>query len=263
MSIPLIHVDDLGSVQIQNVTVPNYHVHQPNVNHLTPPVVLNIGNPIIDMPGCVKAHQDNQYHKSGLPVDRNLVEDDPDQAMIVCDATVPSYDAMNYEPDQLIITREAGVPPVAPPPEVDPPEVPPTGDLGKEEELPCPGPGQLRVGDVTQSGDERVTGHELSADGKTCITLYEPTTAVEKFIPSTNQITNTLAIAVIATAGATATPIILRIIKPIIKKITDSVKKKLGKKPYIPSRNEIQANRYRQSKGLNPLNFEKMKKKKG
>ena len=261
MSIPLIHVDDLGSVQIQNVTVPNYHVHEPNVNHLTPPVVLNIGNPIIDMPGCVKAHQDNQYHKSGLPVDRNLVEDDPDQAMIVCDATVPSYDAMNYEPDQLIITREAGVPPVAPPPEVDPPEVPPTGDLGKEEELPCPGPGQLRVGDVTQSGDERVTGHELSADGKTCITLYEPTTAVEKFIPSTNQITNTLAIAVIATAGATATPIILRIIKPIIKKITDSVKKKLGKKPYIPSRNEIQANRYRQSKGLNPLNFEKMKKK--
>ena len=59
--------------------------------HLIPPVVLNIGNPIIDMPGCVKAHQDNQYHKSGLPVDRNLVEDDPDKAMIVCDATVPSY----------------------------------------------------------------------------------------------------------------------------------------------------------------------------
>ena len=49
MSIPLIHVDDVGSVQIQNVTVPNYHVHQPNVNHLTPPVVVNIGNPIIDM----------------------------------------------------------------------------------------------------------------------------------------------------------------------------------------------------------------------
>jgi hypothetical protein len=261
MSIPLIHVDDLGSVQIQNVTVPNYHVHEPNVNHLTPPVVLNIGNPIIDMPGCVKAHQDNQYHKSGLPVDRNLVEDDPDQAMTVCDATVPSYDAMNYEPDNLTFIQEAPVPPVAPPPEVDPPEVPPTGDLGNEEELPCPGPGQLRVGDITQSGDERVTGHELSADGKTCITLYEPTTAVEKFIPSTNQITNTLAIAVIATAGATATPIILRIIKPIIKKITDSVKKKLGKKPYVPSRNEIQANRYRQSKGLSPLNFEKMKKK--
>ena len=225
MSIPLIHVDDLGSVQIQNVTVPNYHVHEPNVNHLTPPVVLNIGNPIIDMPGCVKAHQDNQYHKSGLPVDRNLVEDDPDQAMIVCDATIPSYDAMNYEPEQLIFTREAEVPPVAPPPEVDPPEVPPTGDLGNEEELPCPGPGQLRVGDITQSGDERVTGHKLSDDGKICETLYEPTTAIEKFIPSTNQATNALAIAVIATAGATATPIILRIVKPILTKIWKTMQK--------------------------------------
>ena len=52
---------------------------------------------------------------------------------------------------------------------------------------------------------------KLSDDGKVCETLYEPTTAIEKFIPSTNQATNALAIAVIATAGATATPIILRI----------------------------------------------------
>ena len=124
------------------------------------------------MPGCVKAHQDNQYHKSGLPVDKNLVDQDPDKAMIVCDAEVPSYDAMNYEPEQLIITREAPPPVVSPPPDVDPPEVPPTGDLGGEEEVPCPGPTQLRVGDLTQAGDEKVIGHELSADGKTCITLY-------------------------------------------------------------------------------------------
>ena len=107
MSIPLIHVDDLGSVRIQNVNVPNYHVHEPNVNHLTPPVVVNIGNPIIDMPGCVKAHQDNQYHKSGLPVDRNLVEDDPDQAMIVCDATIPSYTPMTVSYTHLTLPTKA------------------------------------------------------------------------------------------------------------------------------------------------------------
>ena len=65
----------------------------------------------------------------------------------------------------------------------------------------------------------------------------------------------------VATAAAAATPLLLRVIKPIIKKTVDTVKKKLGKKPYVPSRNEIQANRYRQSKGLSPLNFEKMKKK--
>ncbi len=259
MSIPHVHVNDVGNVQIQNVTVPNYHVHEPTVNHLMPPVVVNIGNPIIDMPGCVKAHQDNQYHKSGLPVDRNLVEDDPDKAMIVCDATLPSYTPMNYEPEQLTIVREAPVPDVPPPPdtpqpEVTPPEIPPT-----EEETPCPAPNQPRVGDLTQDGSEKVIGHELQ--GTTCVVLYEPTTAVEKYLPTTNQVSVTAAIAVVATASAAATPLLLRVIKPIIKKATDFVKKKLGKKPYVPSRNEIQANRYRQSKGLNPLNFEKMKKK--
>ena len=113
---------------------------QPNVEHLVPPVVLNIGNPIVNIPGCVKSHQDNQMHALGLPKDKNLVDQDPDRAMILCDAQVPSYDAMNYEPEQLIITREAEIPPVAPPPEVEPPEVPPTGDLGKKEDVPCPGP---------------------------------------------------------------------------------------------------------------------------
>ena len=225
MTIPRIHVKE---VNIPNIYLPDWMSRQPNVDHLVPPVVLNIGNPIVDIPGCVKMHRDNQYHNNGLPIDRNLVENDPDQAMIVCDAEVPSYDAMNFEPEQLIITREAEVPNVRPP-DVEAPEVPPTGDLGKKKEVPCPGPGNLRVGDITQSGDERVTGHELSADGKTCVTLYESTTPVEKFLPSTNQATKTLAIAVIATAGATATPLILRIVKPVIKKITDTVRKKLGK----------------------------------
>ena len=253
MSIPHIHVDNVNTVQIPNVFVPNWQQYQPTVDHLIPPVVVNIGNPIIDMPGCVKMHRDNQYHKSGLPVDRNLVEDDPEQAMIVCDATIPSYDAMNYEPEQLIIQREQEVPAVAPPPEVDPPEVPDTGGLGKDEEVACPGPGQLRVGDLTQAGDEKVIGHELSEDGKICTTLYEPTTAVEKFLPSVNQSTTTVAIAVLATAGAAATPLLLRIIKPIIKKLTDTIKKKLGKGVRKPSRAEIMADEYRAKKGLPPI----------
>ena len=259
MTVPLINIQGvrMSDIRIPNVFVPNWQTQQPSVDHLVPPVVLNIGNPIVDMPGCVKAHQDNQYHKSGLPVDRNLVQDDPDKAMIVCDATVPSYDAMNYEPEQLIITRETPPPVVAPPPEVDPPEVPPTGDLGGEEEVPCPGPGQLRVGDLTQAGDEKVIGHELSDDGKVCVTLYEPTSPVEKFLPSVNQSTTTVAIAVLATAGAAATPLLLRVIKPIIKKATDFVKKKLGKDIKKPSRAEIMADEYRAKKGLPPVKKKK------
>ena len=253
MTIPHIHTIHNNNISVPNVTVPNWQVYQPTVDHLVPPVVLFIGNPIVDMPGCVKAHQDNQYHKSGLPVDKNLVDQDPDKAMIVCDAEVPSYDAMNYEPEQLIITREAPPPVVSPPPDVDPPEVPPTGDLGADEEVACPGPGQLRVGDLTQAGDEKVTGHELSADGKTCITLYEPTSAAEKFLPSANQASTTLAVAVIATAGAAATPLILRIVKPIIKKITDTIKKKLGKDVKRLSISDKKTDEYRAKKGLPPV----------
>jgi len=251
MSIPHVHVDDVGSVQIRNVTVPNYHVHQPNVNHLTPPVVVNIGNPIIDMPGCVKAHQDNQYHKSGLPVDRNLVEDDPDKAMIVCDATIPSYSPMNYEPEQLTIVREAPVPVVPPPPDTPQPEVTPPEIPSTEEDTECPAPNQPRVGDLTQDGSEKVIGHELQ--GTTCVVLYEPTTAVEKFLPSTNQATTTAAIAIVATASAAATPILLRIFKPVITKIWKTIQKKLGKDVKRPSLSEIKTNKYREKKGLPPI----------
>ena len=107
-------------------------------------------------------------------------------------------------------------------------ETPDTSNIGKKE-VPCPGPAQLRVGDVTQSDDERVVGHRLIDNGKTCETLYEPTTPVEKFLPSVNQTTTTVAIAVVATAGAAATPLLIRVIKPIIKKLWTTLQKKLSK----------------------------------
>jgi len=248
MTIPRIHVKE---VNIPNIYLPDWMSRQPNVEHLVPPVVLNIGNPIVDMPGCVKMHRDNQYHNNGLPIDRNLVENDPDQAMIVCDAEVPSYDAMNYEPEQLIITRETPPPPVEPPPappEFQADEIPET-----KQEVPCPGPGQLRVGDVTQSGDERVTGHRLLEDGKTCETLYESTTAVEKFLPPVNQASTVTALAVVATAGAAATPLLIRVIRPVIKKVWTTIQKKLGKEVRQLSKSEIETNKYREKKGLPPI----------
>jgi hypothetical protein len=159
---------------------------------------------------------------------------------------------MDYSPEQLIITRETPPPPVEPPP--TPPEfetdaIPDT----KKEDVACPGPGQLRVGDVTQSGDERVVGHRLIDDGKTCETLYEPTTPIQKFLPSINQTTNVTALAVVATAGAAATPLLIRIIRPVIKKLWTTAQKKLGKDVKKLTRLDIKTNEYRQKKGLPPL----------
>ena len=249
----------IKEIGIPNITIPQVKQSDwvygiPFIPNNDPPVTLQIGFPIVDMPGCVTMHKDNKNHVTGLPFDHDLVNQDEDGTTTLCPhGEYPTYDAMDYTPEQLIIQRETPPPDIAPPPEIEPPELPDTGDIGGKEEVACPGPGQLRVGDITQSGDERVIGHELSADGKICTTLYEPTTAVEKFLPSANQASTTLAVAVIATAGAAATPLILRIVKPIIKKITDTIKKKLGKKVDRPSLSEIKTNKYREKKGLPPL----------
>ena len=256
MDIPKIQVNSsdvqsIGTTRVFVQDIPRWLTeHPPGSIPWYPPATVIIGQPIIDMPGCVEAHEFSNRSNS-------IIEDDEDNVLVFCDAEVPSYDAMDYEPDQLLMELEATPPPaVDPPPEVDPPEVPPTGDLAGE--VPCPGPANLRVGDLTQAGDEKVIGHELSKDGKICVTLYEPTTPAEKFLPSVNQATTTVSIAVLATAGAAATPLLLRLIKPVIKKLTTTVQKKLGSHREL-SKSEIQANAYRAKKGLPPL---KVKKKK-
>ena len=253
-------MSEINEINIPNVVIPKFGTNEVWLNGVPfipsnhPSVTTQIGFPIVEIPGCVKMHKDNQDKVTGLPFDKDLVNQDEKGSTTLCPhGEYPTYDAMDYTPEQLIIQRETPAPPVEPPPEIEPPEIPDTGNIGGEEQIACPGPGQLRVGDITQSGDERVVGHELSADGKTCVTLYEDTSPVEKFLPSTNQATNALAIAVIATAGATATPIILRIVKPILTKIWKTIQKKTGKKVEPPTRSEIISNKYREKKGLPPL----------
>ena len=242
---------DIPNVVVPEINNPDHWIY--NIPSYDPPVTLQLGFPIVDMPGCVNMHKDNKDHITKMPFDHDLVNQDPKGSTVLCPhGEYPTYEAMDYQPEQLIITREVPPPPVEPPPtppDFKPDAIPDT----KKEEVPCPGPGQLRVGDITQSGDERVVGHKLSDDGKICETLYEDTTVVEKFLPSINQSTTTVAIAVLATAGAAATPLLLRIIKPIIKKITDTVKKKLGKDVKRLSISDKKTDEYRAKKGLPPI----------
>ncbi len=221
----------IKNIEIEDVTIPRIKSSDwliPNVPSNHPPITTQIGFPIVDMPGCVKMHKDNKDHVTNMPFDHDLVNQDENGVTTLCPhGEYPSYDAMDYQPENLIITRETPPPPVAPPP--TPPEFTPEEIPDTKEDVPCPGPAQLRVGDVTQSGDERVVGHRLLEDGKTCETLYEPTTLVEKFLPPINQASTVTALAVVATAGAAATPLLIRVIKPVIKKIWTTIQKKLGK----------------------------------
>ena len=248
-------MDPIDEINIPQVIIPqldgrSWMYQIPSVPNNDPPVTTRLGFPIVELPGCVEAHPDNKIGANNLPLDRNLVNDDPDGVKILCpNGEYPSYDALNYEPEQIIPTTPAPPPPVAPPA----PEIPNTGDIVTKKETPCPGPGQLRVGDVTQSGEERVVGHRLLEDGKTCETLYEPTSVIEKYLPPINQASTVTALAVVATAGAAATPLLIRIIRPVVKKIWTTIQKKLGKDVKRLSMAEVRTNKYREKKGLPPI----------
>ncbi len=229
----------------------------------SPPVTVNIGVPIVQMPGCAKMHKENASNPSNKS--SSLVNDDPDQNVVLCDGGMPYYDPPDYraneltwetvygEPEQQVSGVDTGEPLAPPDADTTPPETP-----KEDKEVPCPGPANLRVGDITQAGDERVVGHQLIPDPNNpkvniCETIYEPTTAIEKFLPSVNQTTTTVAIAVVATAGAAATPLLLRVFKPIITKLWKTLQQKLGKKEVRLTRNDIIANEYRKKRGLPPI----------
>ena len=245
MTIPTQTINNVNvrSVNIPNINVFNYDLPTP-VAPGHPTITEYIGRPIVNIPGCVEAHPDDRNAQ-------NLPEDDSSKVMTLCDGEVPSYDAMNYEPEQLTIIQELPPPDVVPPP--DPPgapEVPDTSNVSTEVE--CPAPNQPRIGDVAQNQKEKVSGYELR-DG-ICVILYEDIGPVEQYLPSAQVATTTAVIATVAGASALlAKPLadlLLRVFRPAIKKVLTKANAILGRKTVKPSRSEIQTEEYRKKRGL-------------
>ena len=258
-------INQIGVPHIYSFYVPHYYA--PTVIAPGHPSVLQfIGRPVIDMPGCVQAHKEENRKTKHLP---ELADDDPKDIMTLCpDGFYPSYDAMNYEPEQLIITREQKAPDVVPPPEPPgTPETPETGDITPEDP-PCPGPTSLRIGAVGPSEKEKVVGHELQKNpqGKLiCVELYENIGPVEQYLPSAQVAATTATIATVAGASALlAKPLadlLLRVFRPAIKQVLTKVNAVLGRTPYRPTLAEIRTNEYRKKKGQAPMKFGPQKKK--
>ena len=250
----------------------------PTVIPPTVPVTVNIGKPIVNMPGCVVVHKENVKQRSK---NKQLVNDDPKGNTVLCDAGQPYYNPPNYEANRLSWQTiygqapevdsgvDTGDPPSAPTPDTpDPPGTP----SETKEDPPCPGPLAPRIGDVAQNQKEKVSGFELQRDPKNpdgvkiCVTLYEDIGAVEAFLPSPQIVTTTAVIATVATGSALlAKPLadlLLKVVKPVVKKAIGAIQKKLGKTPYRPTQAELRTNQYREKKGLLPKNFAKEHQKK-
>ena len=114
-----------------------------------------------------------------------------------------------------------------PMPDIKPsiPEVP-VNEKKEEVFIECPSNREQRVGDFrNESKLEKVTGHKLSDDGKECITLYENTKFIDQYIPTPKAISTTAFVAVVAAS----TPILLNIIKPLVKQVINKLTKKKPK----------------------------------
>ena len=253
----------IPDIRIREFDIPRTTIWSPRIDPIPdihPPVTLEVGFPVVYMPGCVEAHRDNE--KQGQPWDRNLVEDDQGGAYTgagtLCpDGSLPYFYPMNFEPDRDLdtIVAKRGEPP--------PPPAAGTPDTSKVVDKPieCPGPNSPRIGDVAQNKTERVSGFELSDDGKICIVLYEDIPFTAQYLPAPQVVATTGGIAVVATTSALlAKPLaelLLKVVKPVVKKAIGKVQKMLGQTPYRPTQSELKTNLYREKKGLLAIPFAK------
>ena len=231
---------NLYMANVRDLDIPDTKIWMESPPEAVPidvPVVVNIGKPIVDMPGCVTVHKENLKQRSK---NKMLVNDDPKGNTTLCDSGMPSYQPVDYQSQGLTWTTVVPEEPEPdgvdsePPPPPQTPDTPgaPSIPSTDTEETECPGPNDLRVGDYSTSGDEKVSGHELN-DNNICVTLWEPVPFVEKYLPSPQIVTTTATIAVVATSSALlAKPLadlLLKVIKPVVKKVVAKVKKVLGK----------------------------------
>ena len=254
-----IRINDIG---INDLDIPSIRVYQPprwttdpNAVFAAPPVTQEVGVPIVDMPGCVEAHEQNtSKEKSGI-----LNEDDPKGVKVYCDAGLPSFNPLDYDKDELEFQYEAPVPPVRSP---EKPETKTPKTETKTPKLPkCPTEAQeLKepVGTLTDGGAKKIVEYKLI--GKECIPVKEDVKIPDQIIqaiPTAGSITTTASIAVVATTSALlAKPLadlVLKAVKPTVKKVIKKIAAIRGKNVKVESLRERQGQQRIRNKAIRVL----------
>ena len=202
---------EIRSVTIQPVQLPAIK-RLPEVRALpsAPPVTLQLGMPVVDMPGCVPVHPDAKLNPS-------LLKDDPGRVGTYCPhGQVPSFRPMDFTPSEIVIIESDGganqsdsenEEPVA----ADAPAVP---------RLPEPG---AKANETTEEAEPPKSIIEKAADG----------------LPPVEAVVTTATIAVVAaTSALLAKPfadLLLKVIKPTVKKVVKKVSQLKGQPPKVES----------------------------
>ena len=203
-------------IGIDNINIPevgSWYTNQPQAIPLAPPVTLNIGVPIVDIPGCVEAHETNS--KS-----RTIAGDDPKGLVTYCDGNLPNYNPINFEPEQIIPT---------PVPKVD------TRQREKEKGDNIDAAGAASKINTIKCKPDEILNLQLNR----CEKIQEPITEtpskpwVEEYLPPLGAVTTTATIALVATTSALAAKpladLLLKAVKPTVKKVVKKIAAIRGK----------------------------------
>ena len=245
---------EIREIQIRSLDippVPDWLMQYPQAIPPVVPVTQNIGTPIVDMPGCVEAHPD------GSP---QLAQDDPRGARTYCDGSVPSFNPINFEPNQTLPTQKPEIdtrqPKTPPVPELPIPKTP-----AATAKVDCPTPAQAAkepVGTYIGGFRKKVTEYQLI--GNQCIQITEKVPLPEQVIaglPSPGAVMTTGGIAVVATASALAAKpladILLKLVKPTIKKVMKKIAKIRGKEEVFLSAAERRAEQRERNQAIKAL----------
>lgn len=239
MEIRPIGVDD---IDIQTYAPSWATTNPPMAIPIYPPVTSQVGIPIVNIPGCVEAHKESRKNTT-------LKDEDPDGVMTLCDAGTPSFYPIDYDRNKLEFTnnQEAPKPPPIKSPEAPEPKAPATPEVPKS---PAPRPEcptreqQLKnpVGKILE-GNKKITGYEVV--GKECLMVTEQLSIPDQIIgniPNAGSVTTTASIAVVATTSALlAKPLadlLLKVVKPTVKKVMKKIAALRGKKTQVESLKE-------------------------
>ena len=179
------------------VKIPDIKIPQINIPVHNPYQVLNVPLPSLKLPGCVK------YHRDASPKNTALYNDDPTGTVISCPyGSMPTFDSLLYNRNkiQIVETKQKEKKAIEQEQPKVTPKKPKLPEKKKEEFfIKCPGDKDLRVGMFTSEDRlEKVVGHKISEDGKTCITLFEESRFIDRWIPSPPLIISTSLIAITA-----------------------------------------------------------------
>lgn len=203
---------EIRDVKINEIGIPpvrSIFTGPPQAIPNSPPVTVTIGSPIVDIPGCV------EFNPNGP----GLVDSDPAGNRVLCDGNVPSFNPIEYEPNQAIMSG-----PPEPIPSYDETSKPSTTPETPTLDIPSGAPPATAIVDKEEEKS---------------IEVVEDPTFVEQYLPSAQEVTTTVTIAVAAASAAVfGKPIaefLLKLIKPTVKKLIQKVKDKMGVTPEVLS----------------------------